>query len=39
MEKILLEPDLKSDQVHPNQRGYEVMARAVTRLIKKAAKD
>ncbi len=35
MRKILLNPELKSDEVHPNSRGYQVMAEIIAKKLKK----
>jgi lysophospholipase L1-like esterase len=34
--KILLSPDLKSDEIHPNAKGYHLFAESVAALLKKA---
>jgi lysophospholipase L1-like esterase len=34
--KILRDSNLKSDQVHPNARGYQLMAERVADLLRKA---
>jgi lysophospholipase L1-like esterase len=34
LQGILSDPGLKSDQMHPNSRGYELMARRIYRQIK-----
>ena len=34
--KILRDPDLKSDSVHPNAKGYRLMAERVAALLKKS---
>ena len=36
MHKILLSPDLKADEVHPNAKGYRLFAESVAALLKKA---
>jgi len=36
MRQILLHPDLKSDEIHPNAKGYRRFAEAVAALLKKA---
>jgi len=36
MHKILLKPDLKADEVHPNAAGYRVFAESVAALLKQA---
>jgi lysophospholipase L1-like esterase len=35
MDGILSDPSLKSDEIHPNARGYEVMAERVEGPLKK----
>jgi len=34
--KILSTPSLKADQIHPNQAGYEKLARTIAELLKKS---
>jgi len=36
MHKILLSPELKADEVHPNAKGYRLFAESVAALLKKA---
>ncbi|MFZ4702490.1 MAG: arylesterase [Candidatus Methylumidiphilus sp.] len=36
MRKVLLSPDLKSDEIHPNAKGYRLFAETVANLLKKA---
>ncbi|MEW6088330.1 MAG: hypothetical protein AB1498_08500 [bacterium] len=33
--EILIKPDLKSDQIHPNAQGYRKMAETLAKLLKK----
>jgi lysophospholipase L1-like esterase len=36
MKSVLLDSSLKSDMVHPNDKGYGAIAAAVARLLKKS---
>ena len=36
MHKILLNPELKSDEIHPNAKGYHLFAETIAALLKKA---
>ncbi|MDD3323659.1 MAG: arylesterase [Sulfurospirillaceae bacterium] len=35
LEKIMVSPELKSDQVHPNAKGYNFMAKSIAKLLVK----
>jgi acyl-CoA thioesterase I len=39
LRKILLDPELKSDFIHPNGAGYEIFARDIAELVKGAEKE
>jgi len=36
MHKVLLSPELKSDEIHPNAKGYHLFAETIAALLKKA---